>query len=193
MGAKRLLLVVVVLGVAATIGLGVFNAAAGNHENLVQINNQLVSDLNQFSDTMSSCETVSCSEQANVELSQQLGSFESSLQSAPGAGVSQQTIASMIAAAQNTETVTETLSEAGSSPFAYRSLVDRLQADQSLTRLVDEQRRFVQAVNATGFGGAPAIRRREGSAGAPAARRPPRVRRGFRCSRRRRPRCRYGR
>jgi hypothetical protein len=152
MGAKRLLLVVVVLGVAAAIGLGVLNASVGNHENLVQVNNQLVSDLNHFSATMSNCETVSCSEQANAELSQQLGSFVSSLQSAPGAGVSQQTIAAMTAAAQNTQTVTESLSEAGSSPSAYRGLVAKLRADQSLTRLADEQHRFVQAVNAARFG-----------------------------------------
>jgi hypothetical protein len=152
MGAKRLLVVVVVLGVAAAIGLGVLNASSENHENLVQVNNQLVSNLNQFSATMSKCETVSCSEQANAELSQQLGSFVSSLQSAPGAGVSQPTIDAMIAAAQNTQTVTETLSEAGASPTAYRGLVAKLQADQSLTRLVDEQHRFEQAVNAAGFG-----------------------------------------
>ncbi len=44
MGAKRLLLVTIVLGVAAAIGLGVLNASVQSHENLVQVNNQLVSN-----------------------------------------------------------------------------------------------------------------------------------------------------
>ena len=48
MGAKRLLLVTIVLGVAAAIGLGVLNASVRSHENLVQVNNQLVSNINQF-------------------------------------------------------------------------------------------------------------------------------------------------
>jgi hypothetical protein len=152
MRAKRLLLVVIVLGVAAAIGLGIFDASVGNHQNLVQVNNQLVSDIDQFSAAQSNCATVSCSERANAVLSQQLGSFVSSLQSAPGAGVSQQNIAAMIAAAQNAQTVTETLSEAGSSPTAYRGLVAKTHADRILSRLVDEQRRFVQAVNAARFG-----------------------------------------
>ena len=86
MGAKRLLLVCVVLGVAAAIGLGVLEASIGNHANLVQQNNQLVTNLDQFSATAKNCESVSCLEQADGTLSSNWArsSTPSGARTAPG-------------------------------------------------------------------------------------------------------------
>jgi Domain of unknown function (DUF4389) len=152
MGAKRLLLVCVVLGVAAAVGLGVLEASIGNHENLVQANNQLVTNLDQFSATAKNCGSVSCLEQADGTLSQQLGSFVDTLRSSDGAGVSQSTVEQMIAAAQNTQRVTSVLSEAGPSLSGYRALATKLQTTQSFSALFNAQHQFVQAVNAARFG-----------------------------------------
>jgi hypothetical protein len=141
-----------VLGVAAAIGLGVLDASIGNHENLVQANNQLVTNLDQFSVTAKNCDSVSCLEQADGTLSQQLGSFVGTLQSSDRAGVSQSTVEQMIAAAQNTQRVTSVLSEAGPSLSGYRALATRLQTQQSFSDLFTAQHQFVQAVNAARFG-----------------------------------------
>ena len=123
MGAKRLLLVTIVLGIAAAIGLSVFETAAGNHENLVQVNNQLVSDLDQFSTTAKSCQDVSCLEQANGVLSQQLGDFVSAIEGANSAGVSPNLINQLTTAAEHAEQVTGDLADAGPSVARYRSTV----------------------------------------------------------------------
>jgi hypothetical protein len=152
MGAKRLLVVCVVLGVAAAIGLGVLSASIRSNENLVQANNQLVTNLDQFSATAKNCESVSCLEQADGTLSQQLGSFIDTLRSSDGGGVSQSTIDQMIAAAQNTQHVTSALSDAGPSLSSYRSLATRLQTQQSFSHLFSAQHQFVQAVNAARLG-----------------------------------------
>ena len=118
----------------------------------MQENNQLVSNLDQFSTTAKNCESVSCLEQADGLLSQQFGSFVSALQSSDGGGVSQSTIDQMIAAAQNTQHVTSALSEAGSSLSGYRALATRLDTQQSFSDLFNAQHQFVQAVNAARFG-----------------------------------------
>jgi hypothetical protein len=152
MGAKRLLLVTIVLGIAAAIGIGVLDAAASNHANLVQINNQLVSNLDQFSATGKNCQDVACLEQADNVFSQQLGDFVSALQGANSAGVSEHLINQMTAAAQDTEHVTAALSNAGPSLSGYRSTATRLHTEQSFTNLVNAQRAFVAAVNAGRFG-----------------------------------------
>ena len=152
MGAKRLLVVCVVLGVAAAVGLGVLNASIGNHENLVQVNNQLVTNLEQFTTTASKCQTVSCLERADGNLSQQLGSFVSAVEGSSHAGVSQDIVDRMTAAAQNTQNVTASLSAAGPSLTAYRALVTKLGVQQSFAELTSAQHQFVQAVNAARFG-----------------------------------------
>ena len=151
MGAKRLLLVTIVLGVAAAIGLGVLNASVQNHENLVQVNNQLVSNLNQFAATANNCHDVSCLEHANSTLSGQLGSFVGAIESSDHAGVSQHLIDQVTTAAQNAEQVTGTLAQAGSLSD-YQSAVKRLHAVQTITALIDAQHEFVAAVNASRFG-----------------------------------------
>jgi Domain of unknown function (DUF4389) len=152
MGAKRLLIGVIVLGVAAAIGWGILEASLQNQQDLVQVNNQLVTNLNQFSATVKDCGTVSCLEQADSTLSQQLGSFVGTLQSSDGGGVSQGTIDQMIAAAQNTQQVTSTLSDAGPSVSAYRARATKLNLQQSFTNLFNAQHQFVQQVNAARLG-----------------------------------------
>jgi hypothetical protein len=152
MGAKRLLLVVVLLGVAVAIGLGVLNASLGNHENLVQANNQLVSNVDQFSKSANGCQALSCLEQADGLLAQQLDSFVSTLQNSSHAGVSQELVGQMVAAAQNTASVLSTLSQSGPSVNGYRSLAARLHVEQSFTQLGNVQQRFANAVNATPLG-----------------------------------------
>ncbi len=152
MGAKRLLVVCIVLGVAAAAGLGLLEASIGNHENLVQVNNQLVTNLNGFATTAKDCQSVSCLEQADGALSRQLGSFVSALESSNGGGVSQSTIDEMTAAAQNAQRVSAALSEAAPTESAYQALVKKLEVEQVFTRLARAQQDFVQAVNAARFG-----------------------------------------
>jgi len=152
MGAKRLLVVCAVLGVVAAVGLGVLNASIGNHETLVQDNNQLVTNLDQFATTASKCQTVTCLEHADGVLSQQLGAFVSAVESAGNAGVSQDIVNRMTAAAQNTQDVTARLAGAGPSLAAYRAQVTKLGVQQSFAQLTSAQHQFVQAVNAARFG-----------------------------------------
>jgi hypothetical protein len=152
MGAKRFLLVTIVLGVAAAIGLGVLNASLQNHENLVQVNNELVSNLSQFTATANNCESVSCLEHADGVLSGQLGSFVSAIEGSSHAGVSQDLVNQVTSAAQSTERVTGALAQAGRTPSDYRSAAARLDAEQTFTALINAQHQFVAAVNASRFG-----------------------------------------
>jgi hypothetical protein len=142
---------VIVLGIAATIGLIVLDVTAQNHANLVQVNNQLVTNLDDFASTAKDCQSISCLEQADGVLSQQLGSFVSDLQNSDTGGVSQGTINQMIAAAQDTRQVTAALSEAGSSVSGYQALAKKLGAEQSFARLASAQETFVNAVNGGRF------------------------------------------
>jgi hypothetical protein len=152
MGAKRFLLVTIVLGVAAAIGLAVLETSLQSHENLVQVNNQLVSNLNQFATTANNCQSVSCLENANAVLSGQLGSFVSAIENSDHAGVSQDLVNGVTSAAQNAERVTQALAQAGPTLSDYQSAVKRLDAVQTITALVDAQHAFVTAVNASRFG-----------------------------------------
>jgi hypothetical protein len=152
MGAKRLLLGLIVIGLAAAIGIGVLNVAATNHENLVQVNNQLVSNLDQFSTSVKGCQSVSCLEQANGVFSQQLGGFVNSIEGANGAGVSQSLIDNVTTAAEHAEQVTGDLADVGPSVAAYRTTATREQADQAITNLINAQHAFVTALNAQRLG-----------------------------------------
>jgi len=152
MGAKRLLLVTVVLGLAAAIGLSVLDVAAGNHENLVQVNNHLVTNLDQFSTTARNCGDVACLEQADSVISKQLGDFVSAIEAANSAGVSQDLINQLTMAAEHAEQVTGDLADAGPTPADYRNTANREQAEQAINNLVNAQRAFVTALNAQRLG-----------------------------------------
>ena len=152
MGAKRLLLVTVVLGIAAAIGLSVLSVEAGNHDNLVQVNNQLVTNLDQFSTTARNCQDVACLEHADGVISQQLGDFVSAIEGANGAGVSQDLINQLTTAAEHAGQVTGDLAGAGPTPADYRNLANREHAEQAINNLVIAQRAFVTALNAQRLG-----------------------------------------
>jgi Domain of unknown function (DUF4389) len=153
MGAKRLLVVVIVLGVVAAIGLAVLRISIQDHATLVQENNQLVSNVDEFTSTANKCQTLACLEQADGALSQKLGNFASDLMSADRAGVSEDVINQMIAAAKDTARVTAALSESGATSLTeYRLLADRLGVQESFAALSSAQERFAQAVNAARFG-----------------------------------------
>ena len=152
MGAKRLLLVTVVLGIAGAIGLSVFETAAQNHENLVQVNNQLVANLNQFSTTAKNCEDVACLEQADGVISGQLDDFVSNIEAANNAGVSQNLINQLTTAAEHAGQVTGDLADAGPTAADYRTTANREQAEQAINDLVIAQRAFVTALNAQRLG-----------------------------------------
>jgi Domain of unknown function (DUF4389) len=151
-GAKRLLLVTVVLGVVAIIGLNVLNVSLENHDNLVSVNNELVSSINHFTSTADDCQSVSCLEQADGELSGQLGSFVSAIEGANRAGVSQELVTQVTTAAQQAQRVTAALAQAGPTLSDYRSAAARLDASQTLNALITAQHRFVTAVNASKLG-----------------------------------------
>lgn len=152
MGAKRFLVVSIVLGIGAAIGLGVLSASVQNHRNLVQLNNQLVSSINQLQSTTDNCHSVLCLEQADAVLSAQLASFVSATGGADRAGVSQEVVTQVTTAAQHTERLTEALAQAGPSLSDYRSAITRLGAQQTLNALVRAQQQFADAVNASRLG-----------------------------------------
>ena len=152
MGAKRFLLVAIVVGIGAAIGIQVINVSLDNHANLVQVNNQLVSNLNQFTATANKCGSVPCLEHADGQLSGQLGSFVSAIESSDHAGVSQDLVDQVTTAAQNAQRVTGSLAQAGPTLSDYRSTAARLHASQTIDALVTAQNRFVAAVNAARFG-----------------------------------------
>jgi hypothetical protein len=141
-----------VLGIGAAIGLGVLETSIGNHANLVQVNNQLVSSLDQFSATAKNCQSVPCLEQADRVLSGQLGSFVSAIEGSDRAGVSQDLVTQVTTAAQRAEQVTETLAQAGPTLSDYRSVATRVDAAQTLKALITAQNQFVAAVNASRLG-----------------------------------------
>ncbi len=152
MGAKRFLVVTIVLGIGAAIGLGVLETSVQNHADLVQVNNQLVSNLNQFVATTSNCQTVACLEQADEVLSNQLGTFADSVESSNHAGVSENLVIGVAVAALNTQRMTAGMANAGPSLSDYRNAAASLRYEQSFAALRTAQHRFVSALNAQGLG-----------------------------------------
>jgi hypothetical protein len=138
----------IVLGVAASISIQILNISTENHQNLVQVNNQLVSNLDTFTTTANQCGNVACLEHADSALSGQLGAFVSAVRSSNNAGVSQDLVDQLSTAAQSAQHVTAALAADGGSTLAgYRSAASRLHAAQSLTALINAQHRFVTALN----------------------------------------------
>jgi hypothetical protein len=150
-GAKRVLVSAIVIAVAALIASGVlsavFPAQTTNQQALVQANNQLVGDFNQFASSAKSCTTVSCLEQANGVLSGRLASFVSAVQAAGDAGVNPDAVNQVIQAAQNAEQSTAAMADAGSTVNAYQQTAVRVQLVQRLNALGTAQERFATAIN----------------------------------------------
>jgi uncharacterized protein DUF4389 len=146
-GAKRFLVVAIILGAAAAITIQVLSIREQNHENLVQVNNQLVSSLTTFTATAHQCGNVTCLEHADGVLSQQLGSFVSAVESSDHAGVSQDLVDQVTTAARHAQQVTDALANAGPTVSDYQGVVARAHAAQSLGTLVSAQNQFANAVN----------------------------------------------
>jgi len=146
-GAKRVLVLAIVLGAAALIGLQVLDIEEQNHENLVQVNNQLISSLNTFAASANQCGSVGCLERADGVLSQQLGSFVSGIQGSANAGVSQHLVDQVTTAAQNAQQVTDALANAGPTISGYRSVAARVHAAEILRTLISAQNRYATALN----------------------------------------------
>jgi len=150
-GAKRVLLGAIVIGVAALVTSAVlpavFPSQTQNQQALVQANNQLVGDFNQFASSAKSCTTVSCLEQANSVLSEQLTAFVSAVQGVGDSGVDPNAVSQVIQAAQNAEQSTAAMANAGSTVNAYQQAAVRVQLVQRLNALGTAQERFATAIN----------------------------------------------
>ena len=99
-GAKHVLVLSIILGVATAISIQFLSFQGQNHENLVQVNNQLVSSLNTFATSANQCGSVACLEHTDHEVSQQLISFVSAIESSDHAGVSQDLVDQVTTAAK---------------------------------------------------------------------------------------------
>lgn len=155
-GARRVLVLIIVLGVPTYIGSIALRVAVQGHSGLVQENNALVASLNQFVAASDNCRTapdpVSCQEDADRVVSGQLQEFVNKVQGTSASGVSQAVIVSVTADAQNSEIVTAALANAGPTSTDYQNVYSRTGANQILTQLVRAQTQLKDALNAAPFG-----------------------------------------
>lgn len=155
-GARRVLVLIIVLGVPTYIGSVALRIAAQGHAGLVQENNALVASLNQFAASADKCRTapdpLSCQEDADRVVSGQLQDFVNNVQGTSASGISQAIIVRVTADAQNSATVTAELADAGPTLTDYENVYSRTGADQILTQLVTAQTQLKDALNASRFG-----------------------------------------
>ena len=150
-GAKRVLVAAIIIGVPIWITGLVLNAQSAsqnsNQQAMVQANNQLVDNLNQFTSTANRCTDPTCLEQANQVLTGQLAAFLSAMQSDGAGGVPADIANQMTDAVQSAEDATSAVAQAGSSPAEFRAVVAQTQVVQKLNALAAAQQRFVAALN----------------------------------------------
>jgi hypothetical protein len=155
-GGKRVLLLVIILGVPAYFGSWVLRFTEQNHSGLLQQNNELVANINQFVVSADQCRTapapVSCQEDADRVLSQQLQEFVDNVRGTSAFGISQTVIVQVTADADNAETVTAALADAGPTLTDYKNAYVRLDAANVLNQLATGQTQLKDALNATRFG-----------------------------------------
>jgi Domain of unknown function (DUF4389) len=155
-GARRVLVLVIVLGVPAYIGSTVLRFTLEDHAGLIAQNNQLANGLNQFIASSNACRTdpdpVTCQEGADLVLSRELQNFVDNVQGTSAFGVSQSVIVQVTADADNAETVTAALADAGPTSADYQNVYLRVHAEKVLTQLVSGQTQLKNALNATRFG-----------------------------------------
>jgi hypothetical protein len=155
-GARRVLVLVIVLGVPTYIGSLTLRFVAQNHSGLLQQNNDLAAGINQFVASSEKCRStpdpVSCQEDADRVLSQQLQGFVNNVQGTSTLGISQTVIVQVVADADNAETVTAALADAGPTLTDYQNVYVRTDAESVLTKLVSGQGQLRNALNATLFG-----------------------------------------
>ncbi len=155
-GARRVLVLAIVLGIPAFVGTQVLAnvsstsvANQADKQNLVQVNNQLVNDINSFGVTANQCGTVACLEHANLVLSEQLNSFVTAMESSNTSGVNQGLVNDVIATAQSTEQATAALANGGPTITDYRTVSANEHAVQKLEALIAAQKKYVTALNAS--------------------------------------------
>jgi hypothetical protein len=155
-GARRVLIVVIVLGVPAYIGSMVLRFTVQNHAGLLQQNNDLAAGMNQYVVSSDQCRTapnpVPCQEDADRALAQELQNFVDNVQGTSALGISQSVIVQVTADADNAETVTAALANAGPTLADYQNVYVRTDASRVLTQLVSGQTQLKDALNATRFG-----------------------------------------
>jgi hypothetical protein len=155
-GARRVLVLIIVLGVPAYIGSVALRIGAQSHSGLIQENNALVASLNQFAASADKCRTapnpLSCQEDADRVVSGQLQNFVNNVQGTSALGVSQAIVVRVTADAENSATVTAELADAGPTLADYQNVYSRTGADRILTQLVSAQTQLKDALNASRFG-----------------------------------------
>jgi hypothetical protein len=153
-GAKRVLVLAIVLGIPAFVGTQVLANRSNsgvthqaNKQNLVGVNNALVDDINAFGVTANQCGTVACLEHANLVLSQQLNTFVTAMESSDTSGVRQSSVNQVTAAAQSAEQATAALANGGPTIADYRTVSANVHAVQRLEALITAQKQYVTALN----------------------------------------------
>jgi hypothetical protein len=155
-GARRVLVLVIILGVPTYVGSVALRVALRDHSGLLQQNNALASGMNQFVVSANKCRTaaepVSCQEEADRVLSRELGDFVTNVEGTSASGISQTVIVGVTVDARNGETVTAALADAGPTLADYQNVYVSTGANQILTKLVSGQTQLKDALNATRFG-----------------------------------------
>jgi hypothetical protein len=149
-GAKRVLVLAIVLGIPAFVGTQVLanrSSSVAHHQNLVRVNNALVDDINAFGVTANQCGTVACLEHANLVFSQQLDAFVTAMESSDTSGVDQGPVNQVVAAAQSAERATAALANSGPTISDYRNVSADDHAVQRLEALISAQKQYVTALN----------------------------------------------
>jgi hypothetical protein len=155
-GAKRVLVLAIILGAPSYFGLLALGFTAQDHSRLVQQNNELVAGINQYIVSSDQCRTastpVSCQENADRVLSQQLRQFVDNVEGTSAMGISQSVIVEVTADADNAQTVTAELADAGPTLADYQNVYLRTGAANVLNQLVSGQTQLRDALNASPFG-----------------------------------------
>ena len=155
-GAKRVLVLIIVLGVPAYVGSVVFRFTAQDHLQLLVQNNELAGSMNQYVASADQCRTatnpVSCQENVDRVFSQQLQAFVDNVRGTSASGISQSVIVEVTTDASNAQIVTAQLADAGPTLADYQNAYRRTNAANVLEQLVSGQTQLKNALNATLFG-----------------------------------------
>jgi hypothetical protein len=142
-GAKRVLVVAIVLGVPAYIGSITLDVALRSHSRAVAANNLLVSDLNQFQSVQQACEAstgkVACLEQANHVLGQQLLILADQLDGVSATGANLSAILQVQSAARTAASDLTAVSNAGPTMSDLQNSIALSGVNDDLSALVQAQ------------------------------------------------------
>jgi hypothetical protein len=155
-GARRVLVLVIVLGLPTYVGSLVFRFTAQDHLQLLLQNNELAASMNQYVASADQCRTapnpVSCQEGVDRVFSQQLQVFVDNVRGTSTSGISQTVIVEVTADANNAQIVTAQLADAGPTLADYQNVYRRTDAANVLEQLVSGQTQLKNALDAMPFG-----------------------------------------